>query len=90
MKEDWEAAIRGANRVLELEPGNLEVLEVRQKCWYCISCVPEEIADYRCYLGIQPEAEKHGRLLFKMNYLAGTTPESLFEESRRGPAPRGS
>lgn len=81
--EDSEAAIRGANRVLELEPGNLEALDIRLRSWFCISCVPEEIADHRRFIAIQPDAEKHGRLLFKMNYLADTTPESLFAESRR-------
>ncbi len=80
---DWEATIAETSRILELEPDNLEALDLRSRGWGSLSRVAEEIADLQRYIAIRPHCEVHSRLLFKLNYLPETTPESLFEESRR-------
>jgi len=78
---NWENAIQAANEVLEADPNNLAALRVRFHCWFCLAWVPEEVADSRRYIEIQPDMERHSRLLFTINYLAETTPEAVYEES---------
>jgi protein O-GlcNAc transferase len=81
-EEAWQEAVRETTRVLELEPDNLEALEIRCISWSCLSRVAEQVADMRRYIAIRPHCELHSRLLFQLNHLPETTPESLFEESR--------
>lgn len=78
---DWEHAILTANEILKIDPKNLVALKVRYYAWYCLGWVPEEIADHRRYLELQPDIERHSRLLFMLNYAPDTTPELVYEES---------
>jgi protein O-GlcNAc transferase len=82
-KEDWEAAFGHAQAVLASEPENLEALKLRQSCWQSLSYASEDVADCRLILKLQPSARTHSVLLFKLNFLTETTPESLYAESRR-------
>ena len=83
LQGNWEHAILMANEVLQAEPDNLAALKIRYNCWYCLAWVPEEVADNRRHIQIQPDTERHSRLLFMVNYLAETTPEQIYEESRQ-------
>jgi predicted O-linked N-acetylglucosamine transferase (SPINDLY family) len=82
-QEAWEAVIATATRVLEGDAGNLEALDQRRYAWYRLGCLAEHLADTKRSLEIAPDVEKHNGLLFKLNFLPETTPESLFEEARR-------
>ena len=82
-KEAWEEVIARATRVLEMDAGNLEALDHRRYAWYRLGYLNEHLADTKRSLEIAPDVEKHNGLLFKLNFLPETTPESLFDEGRR-------
>ncbi len=53
-EDAWEATIAETSRILELEPDNLEALDLRSRGWGALSRVGEEIADLRRYIEIRP------------------------------------
>jgi predicted O-linked N-acetylglucosamine transferase (SPINDLY family) len=79
----WDQAIQRVNALLKNDPDDLEALRIRFQIWYEISFVPEEEADFRHFIKVKPDMERHSRLLFLLNYLAQTTPEQIYEESLR-------
>lgn len=83
LDRQWESALRRVNEVLKDEPEHLEAIKTRQRCWYELSYAEEDAADLRLAMKLAPDADKHSRLLFKMNFLASSTPEELYAESRR-------
>ena len=82
-ENEWLDAVRGATEILAVDPKNTEALLIRQRSYFCLGWTEEDIADCRTYLDLQPDAERHHRLLFKLNCLRTSTPESLYEESLR-------
>ncbi len=83
LQEDWEGALLAADEVLQIDPDNMEALVVRCNCWYPLARVPEEVADQRHILKLDPNIERHSRLLVTISYLAETTPEDIYAESIR-------
>lgn len=83
MAEDWENALMRANEILKAEPVVIPALKIRQKCWQKFSYASEDVADSRLLMALEPGALYHSDLLFLMNFLSETTPEMLYEESRR-------
>jgi predicted O-linked N-acetylglucosamine transferase (SPINDLY family) len=81
-KEAWEEVIATSTRVLETDASNLEALDLRRYAWYRLGSLDHHLADTKRSLAIAPDVEKHNGLLFKLNFLPETTPESLFEEAR--------
>ncbi len=79
----WELALQNAQEILQGEPRHLEALKIRQKCWQQLTYASEDAADCRLLNQLRPNALEHSDLLFKSNFLSETTPEMLYEESRR-------
>ncbi len=86
-QEDYQSAIRRASQILAAQAGQLaecdqlEALKWRQKCYDILSYVPESVADLRRVIALRPGVRAHRALLFQLNYLSGTTPELLYQES---------
>ena len=83
LQGEWEEAILATNEVLQAEPDNLGALKVACICWYALARGPEEVAAQRSILQLEPDIERHSRLLVKISYLAKTTPEDIYTESVR-------
>lgn len=87
-QQDYQAAILGASQILDAGKEidatiRLAALELRQKSYSLVARVPEDVADSRLLLALQPNARTHSHLLFHLNYLSSTTPELLYQESLR-------
>ena len=79
----WEQAFESAEAVLKEEPGNVDAREVKLASLHHMSRIREEVENCRIALAIAPNVKIHNRLLFKLNYLPESTPEVVYEESRR-------
>lgn len=80
---ELQEVIGFTSRVLELQPNRLEAISLRGNTYGRMGLAAEEVQHYRRYLEIQPDMHVHSELIFKLNYLPETTPETLYEESRR-------
>jgi protein O-GlcNAc transferase len=79
----WERAFEATEAVLTEEPGDVDAREVRLACLHHMSRIWDEVENCRIALAIAPNAKIHNRLVFKLNYLPESTPEIVYEESRR-------
>jgi protein O-GlcNAc transferase len=82
-EQKWPEAIAAADVALASNPRNFLALIVRSRCCSALSRMPEASESNRRALEIAPHAEFHSQLLFEMNLLEDTTPETLFAEARR-------
>ena len=83
VEQDWDSVLARANLILQHEPDNLNALRLRLDYWNYVSDKPQDATDCRRVLEIKPDCETHRRLLFQLNFIPETTPESLYAESRR-------
>ena len=74
----WQEAIAAADLALASNPQNFLALIIRSRCCSALGRMPEAYAANSGALEIAPHAEFHSQLLFEMNFLEGTRPESLF------------
>lgn len=83
MEKKWTEAIQAADQALAVNPNYYLALLIRGRA--CASlCRMVEADEYvRRALRVRPDKEFHNYLLFEMNYLTSTTPETLYEESCR-------
>jgi tetratricopeptide (TPR) repeat protein len=79
----WDLALALADQILERDPNHIDALYLKISCLHLLARSGEEVASLRHLLDIRPDVQAHGLLLFYMLYVAGTTPESVYEESRR-------
>ena len=79
----WEKSLAAVQIILEHNPDDWEALKLRQRCWQRLGFAAEDATDCRRLNELQPSPLEHSDLVFKSNFLWQTTPESLYEESRR-------
>jgi protein O-GlcNAc transferase len=78
----WIKSIEGATGLIEADPECIEALQLRQSCYFELGWAQEDVADSRRLIQLQPDNTRHSKILFKINYLRETTPESLYEDCR--------
>ncbi len=76
-------AITAADRALEINPKYFLAHVVRGRACAALARMDESVESKRRAMNIFPNPGIHSDLLFEMNYLPGTTPESLYQESCR-------
>jgi protein O-GlcNAc transferase len=74
----WLEAIAAADLALASNPQNFLALIIRSRCCSALGRMPQACAANLRALEIAPHALFHSQLLFEMNFLEDTTPESLF------------
>lgn len=79
----WPEAILEADLALASDPRDFLALIVRSRCCSVLGRMPEACEATCRAMAIQPHPEFHSQLVFEMNFLAATTPETLFAEARR-------
>ena len=83
-QEKWDLSLKLIDRILEREPNHLDALYLKISCLHLLARTEEEVTSLRrLVVGLKPDAKAHSQLLFYMLYAANTTPESVYEESRR-------
>ncbi|HXA63771.1 MAG TPA: tetratricopeptide repeat protein [Bryobacteraceae bacterium] len=82
-EKNWKQGIAAADRALEANPKFFLAHIVRSKCCSELGDIQESIPSMLRALAILPNRELHSGLLFEMNYLRETTPESLYIEACR-------
>ena len=82
-EQKWSEAIAAADRALAANPDYYLAHLIRAKSCSALSRMPEAVESLRLALGIVPDPVIHSDLLFEMNYLPDTTPETLFAEAYR-------
>jgi protein O-GlcNAc transferase len=76
-------AIGDADRAIHADPANFLAHVVRSVACYSLCRTEEADAGRRRALEIIPNPVIHSAVLFGMNFLAASTPESLYSEARR-------
>ncbi len=79
----WREGIAAADLALKANPKFFLAHIVRSKCCSELGDIQESIPSMLRALEIVPNRELHSGLLFEMNYLPETTPESLYIEACR-------
>ena len=79
----WAEALGMADRALAADPRNFLALIIRSRCSAALAHVREACEANRRAMNVTPHAEFHSQLLFELNFLSDTTPESLAIEARR-------
>jgi protein O-GlcNAc transferase len=97
-EERWDLALAEAERALTAAakpelvagPGGqdsaryaLEAYQIRRLCYLYLCRMEECVAETRRILAIAPDADLHSRLILDLNFLAGMTPEVLYQEACR-------
>jgi predicted O-linked N-acetylglucosamine transferase (SPINDLY family) len=82
-EKKYTDAIAAADRSLAANPDYYLALVVRGKACSALGRMSEVIDCLRRSVQIVPDPIIHSSLLFNMNYLAETTPETLYAEARR-------
>jgi predicted O-linked N-acetylglucosamine transferase (SPINDLY family) len=82
-EKKYTDAIAAADRALAANPGYYLALVVRGQACTALGRMPEVVHCLRQSLEVAPDPATHSSLLFTMNYLAQTTPETLYAEARR-------
>lgn len=82
-EEKWMDGIVAADRALKANPKYFLALVIRSKCCSELDDSEGALWSMRRALEIVPHSEFHSGLLFDMNLLPETTPESLYAEARR-------
>jgi len=82
-QEKWDLALECFEQILELDPNHFDALNFKIACLNLLARTDEEVAALRRILALRPNLQMHSRLLFAMLYVADTTPESVYDESRR-------
>jgi predicted O-linked N-acetylglucosamine transferase (SPINDLY family) len=82
-EEKLTEGLAAADRALELDPGYFFAHVVRARCCARLGLMPEACASFRHAVEIDPHPEPHSSLLFQMNTLSETTPETLYAEACR-------
>ena len=82
-ENDWKAAYVEAGRYLEIHPQNLHALKLHSIACAKLALLPEAVESARRHLALAPDLALHHWFLSGLNYLAESTPEMVFEESRR-------
>jgi protein O-GlcNAc transferase len=82
-EKKYTDAIAAADRALAANPNYYLALAVRGEACTALGRMPEVVDCLRRSVEIVPNATAHSSLLFNMNYLAETTPETLYAEARR-------
>src|SRR5260370_15976955 len=83
MEDKWTDAIAAADRALALNPSYYLAHVVRSKCCAALGRMDEACENNRRALEIEPHSIIHSDLLFEMNYVSSTTPETLHAEAVR-------
>jgi protein O-GlcNAc transferase len=79
----WKEGIAAADRALEANPKFFLAHIVRSKCCLELGDIQQSIPSMLRALEIVPHRELHSAVLFEMNYLPETTPESFYAEACR-------
>jgi protein O-GlcNAc transferase len=82
-EKKWKEGIAAADQALEADPKFYLAHVVRSKCYSELPDIRESISSMRRAIEIVPNREFHSGLLFEMNYLPETTPESYYAEACR-------
>lgn len=83
MEEKWAEAIDAADRAIAANPHYFFAHLIRARCCLCLGRMTDACESFRRAIAIQPHPEPHSALLFQMNNLPSTTPESLYAEAWR-------
>ena len=81
-EENWTDGIAAADRALEVDPKYFLALVIRSKCCAELDDSEESLSSIRRALEMVPHSEFHSGLLFDINFLPETTPETLYAEAR--------
>ena len=82
MEHRWTEAIHAADRALAAQPDYYLALLVRARSLAALARMDEADEYLRRALRIRPDRAFHSDLLFEMNFLSSTTPETLYREAR--------
>ena len=83
LEQRYAEAIAAADRALEINPRYFLAHVVRGRACASLARMDEAVESKRSAVEICPNSGIHSDLLFEMNYLPATTPESLYQESCR-------
>ena len=83
IEKKYVDAIAAADRSLAANPSYYLALVVRGRACSALGRMAEADECLRRSLEIVPDPTIHSSLLFNLNYLSATTPESIFQEARR-------
>jgi protein O-GlcNAc transferase len=79
----WTEGLAAADRSLAANPDYFLALVIRAKCCAELDDTQSALSCMRRAIEIVPHSEFHSGLLFDINLLPETTPESLYAEARR-------
>ena len=82
-EEKWTDGIAAADRALKANPKYFLALVIRSKCCSELDDSEGALSSMRQALEIVPHSEFHSGMLFDLNLLPETTPESLYGEAKR-------
>jgi predicted O-linked N-acetylglucosamine transferase (SPINDLY family) len=82
-EKKWQDGIAAANRALEANADYFLAHVIRSKCCSELADMQGAVSGMRRALEITRHSEFHSGMLFEMNYLPETTPESLYAEACR-------
>jgi predicted O-linked N-acetylglucosamine transferase (SPINDLY family) len=82
-EERWDLAVAQADLILAREPDHYEALNLRRKSLHLMCWSEETVPAIRRVLALKPNRQLHSDLLFYLLYPGNSTPEILYEESRR-------
>ena len=82
-EKKYTDAIAAADRALAANPNHYLALVVRGEACTALGRMAEVVDCLRRSVEIVPDPTIHSSLLFDLNYLAETSPETLFAEARR-------
>ena len=83
LEKKYRDAIQAADRSLAANPDYYLAHLIRAKACSALGRPEEAVRSLRRSVEIVPDVTTHSQLLFEMNYLAETTPESLYTEACR-------
>jgi protein O-GlcNAc transferase len=83
LEEKWLEGIAAAERAIAAKPTYFLAHVVRRKCCLAIGDWIGSAQSTRHAVESMPHAQFHSNLLFEMNYLPDTTPETLYAEACR-------
>ncbi len=79
----WAEALDTADRALARDARNFLALIIRSRCSAAMARMKEACEANRRAMNVTPHPEFHSQLLFELNFLIETTPESLAMEAQR-------
>jgi len=81
-EQKWDLVIAEADQILARDADHYEALSLKQK-GLMMTRSGEAVPIMRRMLELKPDIQLHSDYLFYLLYVSSTTPESLYEESRR-------